>query len=177
LQIECDPVAVARYTCHVVTSLRIALCGGLTVERDGDSIEGELAGRQGREVFAYLALNRRRPVSRDEVAAMLWPEQAPRAPEAALNTILARLRRVLGHNALGARGQLTLALGGDSWIDVEAAEQGARPPARCWNATTPVAPGRRPHKRWSWSPGRCCPSSRIRGSTNGAVTSATSRPG
>jgi DNA-binding SARP family transcriptional activator len=125
LQIECDPVAVARYTCHVVTSLRIALCGGLTVERDGDSIEGELAGRQGREVFAYLALNRRRPVSRDEVAAMLWPEQAPRAPEAALNTILARLRRVLGHNALGARGQLTLALGGDSWIDVEAAEQGA----------------------------------------------------
>ena len=125
MQIECDPVAVARYTCDVVTSLRIALCGGLTVERDGHRIEGELAGRQGREVFAYLALNRQRPVSRDEVAAMLWPEHAPRAPEAALNTILARLRRVLGHNALGARGQLTLALGGDSWIDVEAAEQGA----------------------------------------------------
>ena len=109
----------------MVRSLRIALCGGLTVERDGDRIEGQLAGRQGREVFAYLALNRRRPVSRDELAAMLWPEQAPRAPEAALNTILARLRRVLGHDALGARGQLTLALGADSWIDVEAAEQGA----------------------------------------------------
>jgi DNA-binding SARP family transcriptional activator len=109
----------------VVTSVRIALCGGLTVERDGLRIEGELAGRQGREVFAYLALNRKRPVSRDEVAAMLWPEQAPRAPEAALNTILARLRRVLGHDALGARGQLTLALDRDSWIDVEVAEQGA----------------------------------------------------
>ncbi|MFZ0385805.1 MAG: BTAD domain-containing putative transcriptional regulator, partial [Solirubrobacteraceae bacterium] len=106
-------------------SLRIALCGGLTVERDGHRIEAELAGRQGREVFAYLALNRQRSVSRDEVAAMLWPERAPRAPEAALNTILARLRRVLGHEALGARGQLTLALDRDSWIDVEVAEQGA----------------------------------------------------
>jgi DNA-binding SARP family transcriptional activator len=125
LQIDCDPVAVARYTRNVRTSLRIALCGGLTVERDGDRIEGQLAGRQGREVFAYLALNRQRPVSRDEVAAMLWPEQAPRAPEAALNTILARLRRALGQNALGARGELRLALDHDSWIDVEAAEQGA----------------------------------------------------
>lgn len=81
------------------TSLRIALCGGLQVERDGTRIERALAGRQGREVFAYLTLNRRRPVSRDEVAAMLWPERAPRSPEAALNTILARLRRVLGQSA------------------------------------------------------------------------------
>jgi DNA-binding SARP family transcriptional activator len=119
------PLRVARYNCDVGRSLRIALCGGLTVERDGDRIEGELAGRQGREVFAYLALHRKRPVSRDELAAMLWPEQAPRAPEAALNTILARLRRVLGPDALGARGQLMLALDGDSWIDVEVAEHGA----------------------------------------------------
>ena len=116
---------IARYNCDVVRSLRIALCGGLTVGRDGDRIEGELAGRQGREVFAYLVLNRKRPVSRDELAAMLWPEQAPRAPEAALNTILARLRRVLGHDALGARGQLMLALDAGSWIDVEVAQQGA----------------------------------------------------
>ncbi len=119
------PLRTARYYCDVVRSLRIALCGGLTVERDGARIEGELAGRQGREVFAYLALNRKRPVSRDELAAMLWPEQAPRAPEAALNTILARLRRVLGHDALGARGQLMLALDEMSWIDVEVAEDGA----------------------------------------------------
>src|SRR3984957_16550222 len=116
---------VARYNCDVVRSLRIALCGGLAVERDGLRIEGELAGRQGREVFAYLVLNRKRPVSRDELAAMLWPEQAPRAPEAALSTILARLRRVLGHNSLGARGQLMLAIAADSWIDVEVAEHGA----------------------------------------------------
>jgi DNA-binding SARP family transcriptional activator len=119
------PLRVARYNCDVGRSLRIALCGGLAVERDGNRIEGELAGRQGREVFAYLVLNRRRPVSRDELAAMLWPEQAPRAPEAALNTILARLRRVLGPDALGARGQLMLALDDDSWIDVEVAEHSA----------------------------------------------------
>ena len=108
----------------MVTSLRIALCGGLTVERDGDRIEGELAGRQGREVFAYLTLNRQRPVSRDELAAMLWPEQAPRAPEAALNTDPGAAAPRTRPDALGARGQLRLALDHDSWIDVEAAEHG-----------------------------------------------------
>ena len=108
------------------------------MERDGARIEGELAGRQGREVFAYLALNRRRPVSRDEVAAMLWPDQAPRAPEAALNTILARLRRVLGHTALGARGQLTLVLDPGSWIDVEVAEDGAHRATALLDAADPA---------------------------------------
>lgn len=105
--------------------LRIALCGGLRVERQGSAIQGALAGRQGREIFAYLALNRGRPVSRDELAVLLWPDRAPRAPEAALNTILARLRRVVGHSVLGARGQLALALPPGSWVDLEAAEEAA----------------------------------------------------
>jgi DNA-binding SARP family transcriptional activator/tetratricopeptide (TPR) repeat protein len=106
-------------------ALRIRLCGGLVAELGGRPIEPQLAGRQGREVFAYLVLHRDRPVSRDELTALLWPEQPPRAPEAALNTILARLRRILGHSVLPARAQLSLELPPQSWIDVEAAEEAA----------------------------------------------------
>ncbi|HWC85220.1 MAG TPA: AAA family ATPase [Solirubrobacteraceae bacterium] len=103
--------------------LRIGLCGGLAVEFGGSRIEADLAGRQGREVFAYLALHRGRAVSRDELAALLWPERPPRAPEASLNTILARLRRVLGPAVLAPRAQLTLDLPPGSWVDVEAAQE------------------------------------------------------
>jgi DNA-binding SARP family transcriptional activator/tetratricopeptide (TPR) repeat protein len=95
------------------------------VELETRRIERDLSGRQGRELFAYLVLNRSRLVSRDELVALLWPEQPPRAPEAALNTILARLRRALGQSVLSGRGQLELELPPNSWVDVEAAEEAA----------------------------------------------------
>ena len=101
--------------------LRIGLCGGLVVHHGRRRIEDELSGRQGRELFTYLVLNRSRSVSRDELMALLWPERPPRSPEAALNTILARLRRALGRSILAPRAQLALELPPDSWIDVEAA--------------------------------------------------------
>lgn len=113
------------YAEAVPQPLRIGLCGGLVVGTGGKQIEANLAGHQGRELFAYLVLNRDRPVSRDELAALLWPDQPPRAPEASLNTILARLRRVLGHSVLDGRAQLTVRLPAGSWIDVEAAEDAA----------------------------------------------------
>jgi DNA-binding SARP family transcriptional activator len=105
--------------------LRIVLCGALAVERDGRRIEDDLSGRQGREVFAYLVLNRSRTVARDELAGLLWPERPPRAPDAAVNTILARLRKSLGGSTLPSRAQLTLQLHEDSWIDVQAAQDAA----------------------------------------------------
>jgi DNA-binding SARP family transcriptional activator len=111
---------------QVQLPLRIGLCGGLKVDLGANPIQSELAGRQGREIFAYLVLNRARPVSRRELVALLWPERAPRAPEAALNTILARLRRVLGHAVLATGAQLRLVLPPGSWVDVEAAEDAAR---------------------------------------------------
>ena len=116
--------------------LRIGLCGGLVVDDGGRRIEDELSGRQGRELFTYLVLNRGRSVSRDELMALLWPDRAPRAPEAALNTILARLRRALGHAVLAPRAQLALDLPPDTWIDVEAAD------AACAGAESMLAEGR-----------------------------------
>ena len=51
------------------TSVR--LCGALGVELSGR--EAVLPGRQGRLAFAYMVVNRRRAVGRDELIELLWP--------------------------------------------------------------------------------------------------------
>src|SRR5262245_22826874 len=101
---------------------RIALCGPLMVQIDGRRLEGELPGRQGRLLLAYLAAHRRRPVSRAELIEMLWPTDAPASPEAALKVLLARLRRVVG-DALVGRTDVSLELPPDAVVDVEVVEQ------------------------------------------------------
>ena len=64
---------------------RIQLCGRLIVELQGRRLEDSLRGRQGRLLFAYLALNRDRPVRRDELAEALWSGKgAPPAYESLL---------------------------------------------------------------------------------------------
>jgi hypothetical protein len=40
-------------------------------------LEGELGARQARELVAFLVVNRRRTVSRDELLAALWSDDAP----------------------------------------------------------------------------------------------------
>ena len=44
-------------------SARVQLCGTFAVELSGRRIDNMLPGRQGRLLFAYLALSRLRPVS------------------------------------------------------------------------------------------------------------------
>lgn len=104
---------------------RIALCGPLRVELGGQRVEEQLPGRQGRLVLAYLVDNRSRPVSRDELVELLWPEDAPASPETSLRPLLTRLRRAVGEDRLVGRAQLVLELGPDAWVDVEAAERAA----------------------------------------------------
>lgn len=92
------------------------------VVRAGDRrLEDELPGRQGRLLFAYLVLERRRPVPRDELVAAVWPDGPPAAADTALSALLSKLRRVLGAERLEGRGSVLLALPGDAWVDVEAA--------------------------------------------------------
>ena len=98
----------------------LALCGELRLEIDGVRRERELPGRLGRVLLAYLALNRDRAVTRDELIDALWPDEAPDNPGATLSTLLSALRRVLGPNAIEGRGELRLAAPG-LWIDVEEA--------------------------------------------------------
>jgi SARP family transcriptional regulator, regulator of embCAB operon len=103
-------------------SLRVQICGALTIERDGQRLEGLLPGRQGRLLFTYLVVNRHRPVTRDEVAEALWHEPDQAAVEARLNPLLSKLRRVFGADAVDGRSTLRLCLTA-AWVDLEAAAE------------------------------------------------------
>jgi SARP family transcriptional regulator, regulator of embCAB operon len=90
----------------------------------GRRIEQELPGRQGRLLFAYLAVNRDRVAGRDELTEALWPRGLPSAPDLALSALLSKLRRLLPDGALVGRSQIRLELGRHARVDVEAARDG-----------------------------------------------------
>jgi DNA-binding SARP family transcriptional activator len=102
---------------------QIQLCGRLVVEVDGRRVESDLPARKGRLLLAYLALNRARPVRRDELIAAVWLERPPADPDAALKTLLSRTRRALGPGVLQGRSELSLELGDGQAVDVEVAAQ------------------------------------------------------
>src|SRR5690242_2592497 len=100
---------------------RIQLCGRLSVEIDGVQLAGTLRGKQVPLLLAYLILNRSRPVGREELIGALWPNRAPVSQDAALRTLLSRLRSALGGETLSGRDELVLDLPAPVWIDFEAA--------------------------------------------------------
>lgn len=92
--------------------------------REGDRrLDADLPGRQGRVLLAYLVLERRRPLSRDELVEAVWPVGAPAAAETALSALLSKLRRALGADRLASGTPVALTLPADAWIDVEAAAE------------------------------------------------------
>jgi DNA-binding SARP family transcriptional activator len=105
----------------VIKGTRIQLCGRLSVEIDGAPLADSLRGRQVPLLLAYLLLNRDRYVGREELIGALWPFHAPRSQDAALRTLLSRLRSAMGTSALAGRDELILALPEPVWIDIEAA--------------------------------------------------------
>src|SRR5947209_11351074 len=100
---------------------RIQLCGRLSVEIDGTQLAERLRGKQVPLLLAYLVLNRSRHVGREELIGALWPDQAPVSQDAALRTLLSRLRSTLGAGRLVGRDELALELPSPVWIDLEAA--------------------------------------------------------
>ncbi len=103
---------------------RIQLCGRLSVEVDGVQVAPRLRGKQVPLLLAYLLLNRERHLGREELIGALWPERAPLSQDAALRTLLSRLRSGLGPDALSGRDELILTLPEPVWIDLEAAGTG-----------------------------------------------------
>jgi DNA-binding SARP family transcriptional activator len=99
--------------------LRIQLCGRFVLELDGRRIDGRLPSRQGRLLFAYLALNRDRAVTRDELIDALWPYVTPAAAPSALTVLVSKVRATLSAEMLGGRSELRLNLPPDARIDVE----------------------------------------------------------
>ena len=119
---------------------RIQLCGRLAVELDGRRVEHLLPSRQGRLLFAYLALNSDRAVRRDELIDCIWPERPPADSAGALSTLLSRLRKSVGTELIEGKEELSLALPPHAEIDLEIAKESlarARAAAadRDWQAT------------------------------------------
>ena len=104
---------------ETLSQVSIRLCGRMSVEIGGSEIA--LRGRQARLIVAYLAWNRARPSSRDELVELLWPGEAPASPDDVLTALLSKVRAALGPGALEGRRELALALPEGAWIDVEAA--------------------------------------------------------
>lgn len=109
----------------------IRLCGSVSVELDGRAVQDLM--RHGNELllFAYLALERGRPVSRDEAGAALWPDRRPVHEDAALRTVLSRLRTALGADVLPSGSGLVLRLPRDTSVDVFDAREAVAAARRC----------------------------------------------
>ncbi len=98
---------------------RVQLCGRFVLEWDGRSVEGDLPGRQGRLLAAYLILRRPIPASRDELVDALWGANSPPNATTAISVLLSKIRGVLGPQHLSGRGNVCLILPPDSRVDVE----------------------------------------------------------
>jgi SARP family transcriptional regulator, regulator of embCAB operon len=120
----CDLSGYLGRTLEVSPSTRIQLCGALVVELQGRRIDHRLPSRQGRLLFAYLTLNRGRPVTRDELIEAVWPFGAPAAAPASLTVLLSKLRAAVGAEILRGRGDVTLSLPRAVRVDVEHALAG-----------------------------------------------------
>jgi DNA-binding SARP family transcriptional activator len=113
--------------------LRVRVCGRLSLEQGSVVVrEGDLPARQGRRLWVFLVLRRRRPVARDEIAQAVWGDDTPDAWDVALNALVSRLRAALRPFGRTARapsiesevGRYTLALPEGTFVDFERARWG-----------------------------------------------------
>ena len=91
--------------------LRIFLAGRVAVEVEGVALDTAGLGRLGRMALAYLVSERHRPVTRDELADVLWADDLPRSWETSLRGMALRLRGLLGAAGLVPTEALTSAYG------------------------------------------------------------------
>ena len=97
----------------------IRLCGRVAVSNAAGPA-GALPGRQGQLLLAYLVCHRTRACPRYELEDVLWPKDAPAASDSALSSLLSKLRRALGPDALTGRAEVRLSLPEPLWVDTEA---------------------------------------------------------
>ncbi len=81
------------------------------MEAAGASLDTGGLGRLGRAALAYLVAERHRPVTRHELAEVLWGDELPRSWETSLRGIALRLRGLLGAAGLAPAEALTSAYG------------------------------------------------------------------
>ena len=116
------------------TATEVRVLGALRTTIDGRRVDQQLPGRKGRLLFAFMALNRRRTFSRGELIEVLWPGGQPASPDAALSTVLSRLRQAIGEERIHGRAELALLLPADARVDAEIAEERMRAAAEALEA-------------------------------------------
>ena len=103
--------------------MRIHLTGELLLEAEGGVLRApDLPGRQGRLAFARLAISAY-PLSRVELAELVWPGQLPRSWERDISTLISKIKSALAGvgrpDAISsALGCYQLALEPDDHVDV-----------------------------------------------------------
>ena len=105
--------------------LSIALLDSLRLQLDGRSVT-EFESDKVRALLAYLALESDRPIPRETLAGLLWPERPERLARHDLSQALYNLRSILGDQATGApffiatRQTVQFNPLCDHWLDVTA---------------------------------------------------------
>ena len=108
------------------------MLGRPSIDRAGMPDPATLHGRRAELVFAYLAVEHQRTVSREELADALWPELLPDTWAAALRGVVTDVRRFLDDAGLDsgellgtAQGGYRIRLPGDAVVDVQEARDAA----------------------------------------------------
>jgi DNA-binding SARP family transcriptional activator len=102
-----------------VTSFEVRLFGRFSIAREERSIGGQIPTKV-QELFTYLLLHRKRPLSREAVAALLWSDRLSQ-PKKNLRQTLWQLQAMVG--AESERDEPELLLVEPEWILVNPASQ------------------------------------------------------
>ena len=86
--------------------VRLYLTGRICVEVDGTVVvdERQFRGRQGRLAFVYLATERSRPIPREELANVLWPDEMAPTWDTSMSSLVSKLRSLFSSGSLQGRG-------------------------------------------------------------------------
>jgi predicted ATPase/DNA-binding SARP family transcriptional activator/Tfp pilus assembly protein PilF len=110
-------------------AVRVFLAGRVGIAVNGaESRDTSGLGRLGRVAFAYLVTERHRPITRDELAEVLWGEDLPRTWDTSVRVVMHKLRTWLAGAGLDRDGAVTSGFGtyqlhlpADAVVDVEQA--------------------------------------------------------
>ena len=115
-----------------MSALELRLLGGFQVVRRGQPVEA-FESQKVRALLAYLACHADRPLSRERLAGLLWPDQDQDSSRRNLRQAIYNLRQALGHDErsgwvpLAVTHQtLQISPGLDWWCDVREFDEAVR---------------------------------------------------